>query len=161
MSNTRRMITIAKVKGKNPRTKQVTVYKLTDNTDRFEVGSALYCHGVTYEVVHSKPKGQKEFTIELTPSPDLVVVGSELKVPYESVPILEEGTFYHEDLVGMKVFDEGNYLGEITNIIETGSNDVYVVTYDNSEILIPSIKSVIKHVDILKQTMFVNLPKGL
>ncbi len=161
MSNTRRMITIAKVKGKNARTKQVTVYKLTDNTDRFEVGSALYCHGVTYEVVHSKPKGQKEFTIELTPSPDLVVVGSELKVPYESAPILEEGTFYHEDLVGMKVFDEGNYLGKITNIIETGSNDVYVVTYANSEILIPSIKSVIKHVDILKQTMFVNLPKGL
>tara|TARA_B100001559_G_scaffold99543_1_gene83357 strand:+ start:14356 stop:14823 length:468 start_codon:yes stop_codon:yes gene_type:complete len=155
------MITIAKVKGKNARTKQVTVYKLTDNTDRFEVGSALYCHGVTYEVVHSKPKGQKEFTIELTPSPDLVVVGSELKVPYESAPILEEGTFYHEDLVGMKVFDEGNYLGKITNIIETGSNDVYVVTYANSEILIPSIKSVIKHVDILKQTMFVNLPKGL
>ncbi len=63
--------------------------------------------------------------------------------------------------MGMKVFDEGNYLGEITNIIETGSNDVYVVTYANSEILIPSIKSVIKHVDILKQTMFVNLPKGL
>ena len=74
---------------------------------------------------------------------------------------MDKDTFYHEDLIGLKVFEFERFLGIITDIIETGSNDVYVVTNSDNEILIPGIKSVIKAVDIADQKMLVVLPKGL
>ena len=125
------------------------------------IGNEVFCLGLSYTIVESSYKNAKEIALRLEPSPDLVLIGSELKVPYDSVPVLDKDTFYHEDLIGLKVFEFERFLGIITDIIETGSNDVYVVTNSDNEILIPGIKSVIKAVDIADQKMLVVLPKGL
>ena len=56
-------------------------------------------------------------------------------------------------------------LGQITDVIATGANDVYVVTttegYPAKEILLPAIASVILEVDVAGQKMVVELPEGL
>ena len=56
-------------------------------------------------------------------------------------------------------------LGQITDVIATGANDVYVVTttegYPVKEILLPAIASVILEVDVAGQKMVVELPEGL
>lgn len=73
-----------------------------------------------------------------------------------------EDTFYWKDLIGVSVYDEqGTFLGILESIIETGSNDVYVVKNDGEELLIPALVSVVKAVDVSRRSMHVSIPDGL
>ena len=77
---------------------------------------------------------------------------------------LEEDEYYTRDLYGMKVVtDEGEDLGELVRIYETGTNDVYAVkkAEDKKELLLPAIKDCILKVDIKENTMTVHLLEGL
>ena len=76
---------------------------------------------------------------------------------------LSEGEYYHHELLGLSVLDEtGNPLGELTEIIQTGANDVYVVTNGaGRELLIPAIPEVVLDVDLPRKTMRVHLIPGL
>lgn len=80
----------------------------------------------------------------------------------EAAP-LPEGQVYQHQLLGMSVFDEEeNLLGKLTGIIETGANDVYVVTDDSGkEILLPAIPSVILDLDPVRRLIKVHLLEGL
>ncbi|MEG0012555.1 MAG: ribosome maturation factor RimM [Cellulosilyticaceae bacterium] len=82
----------------------------------------------------------------------------------DSLP-LNEDEYYISDLYDMKVMtEEGRELGEIKDILYTGSsNDVYVVfnKETNKEILIPAIKQCIKKVDVSANQMTVHLLEGL
>ena len=77
---------------------------------------------------------------------------------------LEEDEYYTRDLYGMQVVtDEGEELGELVKIYETGANDVYAVKKDGDakELLIPAIKDCILQVDIDARVMTVHLLEGL
>lgn len=77
---------------------------------------------------------------------------------------LGEDEYYNRDLYGLKVVtEEGEELGEITEIFPTGSNDVYVVKKDvkGKELLLPAIKDCIKNVDLANGVMTVKLLEGL
>ena len=90
------------------------------------------------------------------------LVGSELFILKEELPDLEEDTHYWFELIGLQVYTtEEKYLGRIESIIETGSNDVYVVKDHKSEVLIPALESVVRDVDIENNRMQVDLPEGL
>jgi 16S rRNA processing protein RimM len=80
----------------------------------------------------------------------------------DAVP-LEEGEYYLFQLEGIRVVtDEGQELGHLTGLIETGANDVYVITgADGREILIPAIPDVIKQVDVAGRVMTIHLLEGL
>ena len=79
------------------------------------------------------------------------------------VPPLPEGKHYQYELIDMDVMDEnGNPLGKLVEILETGANDVYVVRDDSGkEILLPAIPSVILNVDMTQRSMKVHLLEGL
>jgi 16S rRNA processing protein RimM len=79
------------------------------------------------------------------------------------VPSLPEGKLYQHELFGFEVQDEqGNSLGELVEIIETGANDVYVVRDANGrEILLPAIPSVLLELDPGRRLMRVHLLEGL
>ena len=77
---------------------------------------------------------------------------------------LEEDEYYTRDLYGLQVVtDEGEELGELVKIYETGANDVYAVKKDpqEKELLIPAIKDCIRKVDIEAGVMTVHLLEGL
>ena len=78
-------------------------------------------------------------------------------------PPLPEGQIYQHELFGFQVVEEnGNLLGELVEIIETGANDVYVVRNDlGKEILLPAIPSVILNLDTDRRLMRVHLLEGL
>jgi 16S rRNA processing protein RimM len=78
-------------------------------------------------------------------------------------PPLEEGEYYHHELIGLTVYDEqGNLLGELADIMETGANDVYVVRPDTGqEILLPAIDEVILEINLEKKSMSVHVLPGL
>ena len=94
------------------------------------------------------------------------LVGSTVWISKAGLPALDEDTYYWIDLIGMEVYGpDGEYLGRLTEIIETGANDVYVVKtpegYPVKEILLPAIASVVIEVDIPGRRMNVVLPEGL
>ncbi len=86
-----------------------------------------------------------------------------LSIPAVDRPPLPEGEYYHHQILGLSVVDEnGQDLGRLTEILETGANDVYVVTRDDgTELLLPAIADVVLDVDLPRKTMRVHLLPGL
>jgi 16S rRNA processing protein RimM len=74
--------------------------------------------------------------------------GNWLLLGEEDLPVLPEGYFYSYQIMGLPVYElEGKYLGTVKEILETGSNDVFVVEGEE-EICIPAIKDVVVKVDL-------------
>jgi 16S rRNA processing protein RimM len=84
-------------------------------------------------------------------------------VKAKEVPSLPEGQYYKYELIDLDVVDDqGNTLGRITEILETGANDVYVVKNEaGKEILLPAIPSVILEIHMESRQMKVHLIDGL
>jgi 16S rRNA processing protein RimM len=80
----------------------------------------------------------------------------------DAVP-LEEGEFYLYQLIGVSVETvEGEILGTITDVLETGANDVYIVNSPRyGEVLIPVTDETIIKTDIDASQIIVKLPDGL
>jgi len=76
---------------------------------------------------------------------------------------LPEDTYYHHQLIGLTIFDEeNNEIGILTEILETGANDVYVISStEGKELLLPAIKSVIKNISPEMGKIIVDLPEWL
>lgn len=89
--------------------------------------------------------------------------GCDLFVDREHAVPLEEGEYYIADLIDMTVVTkDGEELGVLTDVLETGANDVYIVNSDKyGEILIPAIHQCILSVDIIRNIMTVELLPGL
>ena len=86
-----------------------------------------------------------------------------LLVNREDEEPLEEGRYYIVDMIGLEVYtEEGDLLGNLEDIYNTGSNDIYVVRDElGKQILLPAIKEVIKSVDIDDRKLIVHLLPGL
>jgi len=56
---------------------------------------------------------------------------------------------------------EGKLLGQVSDVIQTGSNDVYEISSDTGKFLIPATDEVIKSIDLDKRLMVIELLKGL
>ena len=80
----------------------------------------------------------------------------------DAIP-LEEGEYFIADLLESEVFtDEGEKLGILDDIYNTGSNDIYVVKDElGKSILLPKIPEVIKEIDVENKKIVVHLLKGL
>ena len=89
--------------------------------------------------------------------------GKDLLVHREDAVKLEENENYVADLIDLKVVtDEGQVLGCLTEVMETGANDVYVVeTEDGKELLLPAIRDCILDVDLDEEVMTVHILPGL
>ena len=86
-----------------------------------------------------------------------------LFVTRENAVPLEENEYFIADLIGLSVTsDEGEELGVIADVLQTGANDVYVVKKAGAnDLLIPAIKDCILDVDVENGTMKVHLLAGL
>ncbi len=86
-----------------------------------------------------------------------------LKVERKDAKPLEEGSYYIVDLLGMSVYlDNGELLGVLEDIYNTGSNDIYVVkTKEYKQVLLPAINDVIKEINLDENKMIVHLIDGL
>ena len=89
--------------------------------------------------------------------------GKDLLVHREDAVALEENENYVADLIDLKVVtDDGKVLGYLTEVMETGANDVYVVeTEDGQELLLPAIRDCILDVDLDEEVMTVHILPGL
>ncbi|HZK54030.1 MAG TPA: ribosome maturation factor RimM [Desulfosporosinus sp.] len=86
--------------------------------------------------------------------------GCAVLIDRSEVPPLQEGWYYFE-LEGMQVYEEDVLLGTLSQVLETGANDVYLVKGAKGDICVPALKSVVLHVDVEGRRMDVKLPLGL
>jgi 16S rRNA processing protein RimM len=86
-----------------------------------------------------------------------------VRIRFELAKPLQEGVYYHWQILDLPVFNtEGDLLGTIVEILETGANDIYVVKDEqDGEILLPAIKDVILKVDLETNRVVVDVPAGL
>ena len=92
----------------------------------------------------------------------LPLVGGDLLVRRDQLPEPDEGEYYWTDLIGLRVSTEaGDDLGTLREIIETGSNDVYVVKGAGREFLIPATDDVVRGIDLDAGTMTVTPFEGM
>ncbi len=90
------------------------------------------------------------------------LVGKLVRTEAKNLPAKEEDEYYWHELIGMKVITvAGVNLGNITQIISTGSNDVLHVTQDHREVLLPYIDEVVLNVDTETNTVLVDPLEGL
>ena len=75
---------------------------------------------------------------------------------------LPEGRYYIKDLIGLDVYEDDVKLGSLTDVFNTGANDIYEVkTTDGKNIYLPVIDGVIGDVDLDNKKMYVTIPDGL
>ncbi|NLO89594.1 MAG: 16S rRNA processing protein RimM [Clostridia bacterium] len=90
--------------------------------------------------------------------------GSYLFINRSDAVELPEDTYYIFEIVGLEVYNVEDYvkLGTVTEVLQTGANDVYIVKDSSGgELLIPALKEVVVEVDLEKNRMLVKLPEGL
>jgi 16S rRNA processing protein RimM len=146
---------------------QVRAEILTDFPERFSrldeilVGEDHVPYRLQSARLH---KGQVVLKLEGVDDPEQAseLRGELLYIPTSEAMPLGEDQYYHYQIVGLDVWtDDGRYLGRITDILETGANDVYVVRQDGREVLIPALAQVVQEVDLAHQRMTVTLLPGL
>ena len=149
---------------------EVKVYPTTDEPERFRLLET---------VILDARDGQKELEIENVRFFKNQVIlkfrgvdnindverykGTDLLIPREEALPLGENENFIADLIDMRVVtDAGEELGVLTDVIETGANDVYVVrTPEGKELLLPAIRDCILDVDVEEKRMRVHVLEGL
>lgn len=113
--------------------------------------------------VRVEPKGVTLFCREFTKVEEIApFIGGSVRIPEAEAVSLPEGSYFQHDLLGMAVFlEDGAYLGEVRDILSTGSNDVLVVGEGTRETLIPALKSVVVRVDLKEKKITIRPMKGM
>jgi len=152
---------------------EVRMRILTDYPERIASLEMVYlgsdpnvAEAAGYRVEHMRPhQGYGLLKLEGVDSRDEADLLRELfvMVSIEDAVPLEEGEYYLYQIIGLRVqTQDGELLGTLTDVLETGANNVYVVDSPRyGEILIPVIQETIIETDVHAGVVIVRLPPGL
>ncbi len=90
--------------------------------------------------------------------------GCELTIDRKDALKLSPGEYYCADLIGLTIVDEeGKELGILSEILQTGANDVYEMTLKDSQekVYIPAIKDCVREIDIDAGRITIHVMDGL
>ena len=163
---------------------EVSVKPLADDPERFRLLREVYIDKpvLRKDIIESVRfhRGQIIIKFEGCDDADAAELyrGGYISITEDQLIPLKKDSFYVFDLVGCAVYaKDGGFLGELVDVLETGSNDVYVVKpkkrrdkgnlYDAApdadlsegkagDILIPALKSVVREVDIAQKRIIVD-----
>lgn len=142
----------------------VRIYPDTDFPQRFLHMKQAYVGGKKYEIesarFHKRVVLMKFVGVDDRNDAESLI-HKEIQVTRDELVPLKKGQHYVFEIMGMAVYDtKGNELGKITDIMKTGSNDVYVVTdKDGQELLLAAIPDVVKSIDVTGGKMIVDPPE--
>lgn len=148
---------------------ELRINSLTDFPERFAGMTQVYVNDALMDI---KTVRYQNDTVLMsfkgfdTREAAAALTGRYLLVNREDAVELEEGEYYTIDIIGLEVYDKetGNHLGTVTDVLSTGSNDVYVtkpIEKGRQDILIPALKSVVSEINIAEGIMVVTLPEEL
>jgi len=140
---------------------------LTDFPEQLEEAETVYLgEAAEPHPLHSMRLHRDQLLIHLADCPDREAAeafrGQLVQIRVETAAPPPPGRYYQYQLIGLAaVTDEGEPLGKIVDVLETGSNDVYVVQGPSGELLLPALRSVIQNIDLESGRMIVHLIPGL
>ena len=143
------------------------VHPTPGDPDRFATGMTLKLDGAPVQINSLRwTGGDAIVTLDVVATRDDAerLEGKELQVLASSLPSLDDGEYYHYQLLDLEVWSsEGEHLGVVKDILVTGGNNVLVVgrSEDPGEILIPAIEQVVLKVDLAGRRMTVELWEGM
>ncbi len=144
---------------------ELKVDSLSDNPDRFRIGAVLQASEglVTVRSLRTH-RGALLLRFEGIDTREQAedLRGMLLEIPDADLGPLDADEYYRFQLIGLEVHDtEGNVLGTLEEVLETGANDVYIVRDDESELLVPAIESVVTDVNVSAGTMVIDPLPGM
>ncbi len=149
---------------------EMKIFPLTDDVKRFKKNKAY---------ILETPKGNIDVTVESVKFFKQFVIlkfegfdsideiqpykGCNLLVTRENAVKCAKDEYFIADLIGLMVYEEeGAQIGELTDVIQTGANDVYVVkSTEGKEILFPAIKECVRSIDVAEKKVVVHVMPGL
>lgn len=149
---------------------EVKVFPTTDDVNRFKkLKEVILDTGKEQLTLHIESvKFFKQFVIlkfkEYNNINDIEIYkGKDLLVTRENAVPLKEGEYFITDMIGLNVItDEGEDFGTLTDVLQTGANDVYVVKMKNGkEALLPAIDQCVLDVNLETSTIKVHIMEGL
>jgi len=161
------MIVIGKIGAPQGIRGEVRLIPLTDFPERFKTlktallddGTSLQVESVRYhqQFVLLKFKGLDDRNAIEHLKNKLIQIERKDLIP------LPEGHFHVFDIIGLTVYNEQEEcLGKISDVLQTGSNDVYIVEQkDKQPLLIPGLKTVVLNIDVANGKMIVKLQEEL
>mgnify|MGYP001248623149 CR=1 FL=1 len=158
-------IIIGEVLGAHGQDGELRVRVLTEFPERFKCGAQLYIDGAPYTIQSSKHHRDTAI-LKLsgidTPSQATLLRHKSLAIPENERHELPEGRYYHHDIIGLEVWTSaGTLIGRVSQILNTGGNDVYVVNDSGKEVLIPAVKDVVKEIDPAQGRITIEAIEGL
>jgi 16S rRNA processing protein RimM len=148
---------------------EVKVRLLTDIPNRFQQLEAIYV-GPDHRrcvIEHVRPYKGEMIVLKLAGIDDANTAEDlrrlDLCIPLSQLAKLPPDSYYQHDIVGLQVLTlDGRELGPVVDVMETGSNDVYAIKgQDGKQVLIPAIKAVVKQIDLIRRTMYIDPLPGL
>src|SRR3989338_1838012 len=149
---------------------ELTLMPFTDKTDRFSLLKEVFIEKTDGSTVKKEiekiffyqGKGVIKFTGINSGKEAGEFLKANISIPEKERIQLPENHYFVSDLIGASVITlDGEEIGKLTDVLQTKSNDVYVVTRKSKERLIPAIKDVIKEVNIKDKKIIINLIEGL
>ncbi len=151
---------------------EVKIELHTDFPERFDVGNVLLMGDDLAPMTIRQSRPHKQNVLVMFEG----VKGREaadalrnrwLFVPEADALDLDEDTYWIHDIVGLTVQTvAGEVLGVVSDVMETGANDVYIVRTQGGvnqgrDLLLPAIEEVVQQVDLEAGRLIVDLPEGL
>lgn len=166
MTGLPQLVVVGRVLGTHGTNGQLRVQVQSDIPHRFDAGEVLYLEEKPHRIASSAPFRSGQMLVHFqevnTLSTARPMVGEWLTAPEVEAPPLAEGDYFHYQIIGLRtITEDGEELGQVREIISTGSNDVYLVSNGNAEILIPAIAEVIREINLGEGVMVVRLMEGL
>lgn len=143
------------------------LYLITDDVeDRFRIGRELYLADGTKMVVQSfrmqKGFGYAKFEGITTIEQAQTLKTQHLFIPISELPPLEDGHYYFYQLMDCEVFNtEGEALGKVLEILETGANIVLRIGTKDKNFLCPYVPQFVQNVDADKKTIIIQEMAGM
>lgn len=193
LHDTSKYFQVGQIAGTHALKGEVKVFPMTDDPERFTNGLVLFMEdtrGTVRELTVERSRQNGKFVLVKFKGLDSIndverFRGNKLFIDRADAIPLEEGEYFVADLIGLSVYDEdGALLGELTDVIETGANDVYAVRLAETgaraddvaaadgagggkrkkaapEVLLPAIPECILDIDLANRRMTVHVMDGL
>lgn len=163
------MLRIGKIINSHGHLGEVKVLPLTDDIKRFKKLRDVYLEvsDSRYDLVHIVQSrihnGQVLLTLEEAPDMNAAerLKNFYLCVKREDAIKLPEDHFFIYEIIGLEVVEEGQVLGKVVEVLQTGGNDVYAVSDGVRTFYMPALKAVVQKIDLENKQMLVKLPTGL
>lgn len=134
---------------------EVKVAPLTDDPARFRELSKVYLDGVRYQVIGARVTQAGVF-LSLQGIGDRnaaeLLRGKAVQIDREDAIVPPEGRYLIADLLGCDVYVDGELIGEMADVLQYGSADIYVIkTNGGKRAMIPAIERILMEIDVRKR----------